>query len=116
MSISVVTITILHNHPHSWLSGTYYVNVPDQSDAETYRSDLNPGAISFFDPRGQANMNAIRGDGQVDPEHRILPTGGDLLLWPAFLHHLVHPNMAEVPRISVSFNVVLKWKPEYMPH
>ena len=42
----------LHNHPHSWLSGTYYVNVPDQSDAETYRSDLNPGAISFFDPRG----------------------------------------------------------------
>jgi hypothetical protein len=24
--------------------------------------------------------------------------------------------MAEVPRISVSFNVVLKWKPEYMPH
>ena len=53
----------LHNHPHSWLSGTYYVNVPDQSDAETYRSDLNPGAISFFDPRGQANMNAIRGDG-----------------------------------------------------
>jgi len=106
----------LHNHPHSWLSGTYYVNVPDQSDAETYRSDLNPGAISFFDPRGQANMNAIRGDGQVDPEHRILPTGGDMLLWPAFLHHLVHPNMAEVPRISVSFNVVLKWKPEYMPH
>jgi len=60
-------------------------------------------------------MNAIRGDGQVDPEHRILPVGGDLLLWPAFLHHLVHPNMAEVPRISVSFNVVLKWKADYIP-
>ena len=105
----------LHNHPHSWLSGTYYVNVPDQADAETFRSDLNPASISFFDPRPQANMNAIRGDGQVDPEHRILPVGGDLLLWPAFLHHLVHPNMAEVPRISVSFNVVLKWKADYIP-
>ena len=106
----------LHNHPHSWLSATYYVNVPDQSDAETYRSDLNPSASSFFDQRGQTNMNAIRGDRQVDPEYRILPTGGDLLLWPAFLHHLVHPNMAKVLRIAVSFNVVLKWKAEYMPH
>ena len=24
----------LHNHPHSWLSGTYYVSVPDQAEAE----------------------------------------------------------------------------------
>jgi len=70
----------LHNHPHSWLSGTYYINVPDQSDAEIYRSDLNPASISFFDPRPQANMNSIRGDNQVDPEHRVLPKSGDLLL------------------------------------
>ena len=105
----------LHNHPHSWLSGTYYVSVPDQSDADTFRSDLNPSAISFFDPRPQANMNSIRNDGQVDAEHRLMPNDGDLFLWPAFLHHLVHPNMADMPRISVSFNVVLKWKNEYIP-
>lgn len=105
----------LHNHPHSWLSGTYYVNVPDQSEAESFRSDLNPACISFFDPRPQANMNAIRDDGQVDPEYRVLPRAGELLVWPAFLHHLVHPNMAPTPRISVSFNVVLKWKNDYIP-
>ena len=105
----------LHNHPHSWLSGTYYISVPDQSDADLFRSDLNPASISFFDPRPQANMNAIRDDGQVDPEHRLMPTAGDLLLWPAFLHHLVHPNMADLPRISISFNVVLKWKNDYIP-
>jgi len=105
----------LHNHPHSWLSGTYYVSVPDQSDADTFRSDLNPSAISFFDPRPQANMNSIRNDGQVDAEYRLLPNNGDLFLWPAFLHHLVHPNMTEMPRISVSFNVVLKWKNDYIP-
>ena len=40
----------LHNHPHAWLSGTYYLNVPDQGAAETFRSDLNPGAISFLIP------------------------------------------------------------------
>ena len=77
----------LHNHPHSWLSGTYYINVPDQSDAEIYRSDLNPASISFFDPRPQANMNSIKGDKQVDAEYRVLPKSGDLLLWPAFIHH-----------------------------
>ena len=71
----------LHNYPHSWLSKTYYVSVPYQSDAE----------------------------------HRLLPNDGDLFLWPAFLDHLVHPNMADMPRISVSFNVVLKWKNEYIP-
>jgi len=28
----------------------------------------------------------------------------------------VHPNMADLPRISISFNVVLKWKNDYIPH
>jgi len=106
----------LHNHPHSWLSGTYYVSMPDQAAAETFRSDLNPGAISFYDPRPQANMNAIRNDGQVDPEHRVVPRAGDLFLWPSFLHHFVHPNMVDAPRISISFNVVLKWRKEYLPY
>ena len=100
----------LHNHPHSWLSGTYYVQMPDQSGARRHRSDLDPGAISFYDPRPQANMTAVRGDGQVDPEHRIVPTAGQLLLWPSFLHHLVHPNLVEEPRISISFNAVLTRK------
>ncbi len=103
----------LHNHPHSWLSGTYYVAVPGQGGA-THRSDLNPNAISFFDPRGQANMNAISGDGQFDPEHRIDPRPGQLLLWPSFLHHLVHPNLSDEVRISVSFNIVLKWRNAYI--
>lgn len=105
----------LHNHPHSWLSGTYYVQVPDRPKKLPGRSDLNPGAISFYDPRPQANMNAVRGDGQVDPEFRILPKPGEMLLWPAFLHHLVHPNHSDEPRISISFNIVLRWKEDYLP-
>jgi uncharacterized protein (TIGR02466 family) len=105
----------LHNHPHSWLSGTYYVQVPSGEPKVKGRSDLNPGAISFFDPRPQANMLAVKGDGQVDPEHRVMPEPGMLLLWPAFLHHLVHPNLFEEPRISISFNVVLNWRDAYLP-
>lgn len=105
----------LHNHPHSYLSGTYYVAMPEQRKLPEQRSDLNPGAISFFDPRAQANMNAIAKDRQVDPEFRVQPEPGLILLWPSFLHHLVHPNFSDEPRISVSFNVVLKWRSEYIP-
>jgi len=91
----------LHNHPHSYLSGTYYVAVPSQSLPPQHRSDLNPAAISFFDPRPQANMNAIAGDGQVDPEYRVEPQAGMILLWPSFLHHFIHPNFSVEPRISI---------------
>ena len=106
----------LHNHPHSWLSGTYYVNVPDQTDAEIFRNDLNPAYISFFDPRPQANMNSIKNDKQVDPEYRVLPQSGDLFIWPAFIHHLVHPNMSDAPRLSLSFNVIVEWSDELIPN
>ena len=105
----------LHNHPHCWLSGTYYVAVPPSGPLPEGRSDRNPNAISFFDPRPQANMLAIRGDPQVDPEHRIQPESGDLRIWPAFLHHLVHVNLSQQARISISFNVVLRWRDTYLP-
>ena len=49
----------LHNHPHL-AERHYYIAVPDQTAAEQYRSDLNFAAISFYDPRPQANMNAIQ--------------------------------------------------------
>jgi hypothetical protein len=60
-------------------------------------------------------MLAIRGDAQVDPEHRIRPVPGEVLLWPAFLHHMVHVNLSRTPRISISFNIVLKWRDDYLP-
>lgn len=103
----------LHNHPHSYLSGTYYIKVPVARGGS--RSDLNPGAISFFDPRPQANLTAIMGDGQIDPEFRILPEPGLMLLWPSFLHHMVHPNLSDEPRVSVSYNVLLKDVQRYLP-
>jgi hypothetical protein len=27
----------------------------------------------------------------------------------------VHPNLIETPRISIGFNLVLKWKDAYLP-
>ena len=104
-----------HNHPHSYLSGTYYVQMPEQTVGPDQRADINPGDISFFDPRGQANMLAVAGDGQIEAEHRVEPKSGVLLLWPSYLHHFVHPNLSSEERISVSFNIVLKWTDDFIP-
>lgn len=105
----------VHNHPHAYLSGTYYVEIPAQQLDLPGRSDRRPGAISFYDPRPQANMMAIKEDPQIEAEYTILPQAGTLLLWPAFLHHFVHPNLSEQQRLSVSFNIVLNWSDEYLP-
>ena len=60
-------------------------------------------------------MTAIRSDPNIEAEFTVSPRAGLILLWPAFLQHFVHPNLSEEPRISISFNVVLKWSYEYLP-
>ena len=105
-----------HNHPRAYLSGTYYVKVPAPEDASTRgRDDLRPGCITFYDPRPGINMTAIRGDPYVDPEYTVRPAAGMLLMWPAFINHFVHPNLAKSKRVSISFNIVLQWSDDYLP-
>jgi uncharacterized protein (TIGR02466 family) len=105
-----------HNHPHAYLSGTYYVAVPKMEQAlPDNRPDVRPGAISFYDPRAAANMTAIRGDRQIEAEFTHRPKAGDVLLWPAFLLHFVHPNLSDEKRVSISFNATLKWSEDYLP-
>ena len=104
-----------HNHPHAYLSGTYYVAVPDGQAEIGTRRDLRSGRITFYDPRGAVNMTAIKRDPNIEAEHTVDPKAGMILLWPAFLNHFVHPNLSQEPRISISFNVVLKWSDDYLP-
>ncbi len=104
-----------HNHPHSYLSGTYYVKIPSGRDTPGNRGDVRPGRITFYDPRGAVNMGSIKNDLNVDPEFTVQPEPGLIMLWPAFLNHFVHPNLAKETRISISFNIVLKWEEHYLP-
>jgi uncharacterized protein (TIGR02466 family) len=104
-----------HNHPRSYLSGTYYVQVPARMEPRHGRADVRPGCISLYDPRPMVNMTAIKGDPYVNPEYTVTPTAGMILMWPAFLNHFVHPNLSREPRVSVSFNVMLEWSDDYLP-
>ncbi len=104
-----------HNHPHAYLSGTYYVRVPRTPSLPDNRADVRPGCITFYDPRGSVNMTAIRDDPQIESELTIAPRAGMMLLWPAFMLHYVHPNLSDELRISVSFNLLLKSPGDYLP-
>ena len=104
-----------HNHPHAYLSGTYYVRVPTEREKLETRNDLRPGRLTLYDPRACANMTAIKDDPYVEPEYTVDPRPGMIILWPAFVNHFVHPNLSEAPRISVSFNLMLKWDEQLLP-
>ena len=92
-----------HNHAWCYLSGTYYVKLPDDGG----------GAISFYDPRGTVNMLMPAGESAGAHEYTLRPGPGTLLLWHASLNHLVHPHQSEQARISISFNIVLEWANHY---
>ena len=79
-----------HIHPHSVISGTFYVEVPPAS-----------GAIRFEDPRLPLMMTApTRPDTFVTVE----PRPGLLLLWESWLRHEVLAGTGKGERLSISFN------------
>ncbi|GLR47371.1 TIGR02466 family protein [Sphingomonas astaxanthinifaciens] len=86
-----------HIHPHSILSGTLYVEVPEGG-----------GAIRFEDPRLPMMMAApTRSPDAPEPLRpfvTVQPRPGQLLLWESWLRHEVLPGTARAERLSISFN------------
>lgn len=79
-----------HIHPHSIISGTFYIEVPKGS-----------GDIRFEDPRLPLMMSAPpRADSFVE----VQPRAGLLLMWESWLRHEVLPGTGKGERLSISFN------------
>lgn len=87
----------IHSHPNNYLSGVYYVSVPDGGDT-----------INFHDPRVQTGIlrlpvTALTADNADQVVVQVKE--GTLLLFPAWLQHSVDANRGTEARISVSFNL-----------
>jgi len=86
-----------HIHPHSILSGTLYVEVPDGG-----------GPIRYEDPRLPMMMaSPVRREDAPDelrPFVAVEPRRGLLLMWESWLRHEVLPGTARQDRLSISFN------------
>ncbi len=86
-----------HIHPHSVLSGTYYVEIP-----------AGASALKLEDPRLAMMMAAPTRLPDAPEDARsfvyVQPAAGTVLIWESWLRHEVPANAAKTPRISISFN------------
>lgn len=86
-----------HIHPHSVVSGTFYVAVPPGA-----------GRLKLEDPRLPMLMAAPPRREDAPEELRTFvyaePRPGSLFLWESWLRHEVVPGSGKGDRISISFN------------
>jgi len=91
----------LHNHPFNYLSGVFYLQVPEDS-----------GSLIFHDPRPQSEvLSPPKKQGEnLHTAHRVTwePKQNDLLVFPSWLQHEVEINNSQEERIVISFNIELK--------
>ncbi len=94
----------IHNHPGCTWSGVYYVSVgiPDPD------APPDAGKIEFLDPRMGATETGLTGPDAV-PKLRIEPEPGTMVIFPSWLYHYVNPFRGGGERISIAFNVNLRF-------
>ncbi|VTR99647.1 TIGR02466 family protein [Tuwongella immobilis] len=92
---------VVHVHGNSFWSGVYYLQTPPDC-----------GNLFFLDPRPMVHMMSLP---QTQPSRltfsRITyaPRVGRMLLFPSWLQHGVEPNLSQVDRICLSFNLAVRW-------
>jgi uncharacterized protein (TIGR02466 family) len=88
---------IAHIHPSAWMSGVYYVALPEAVAAS---SDESQGWIEFGQPPDHFH-------GHVDPELKLVkPREGLVVLFPSFFYHRTIPFDSPGRRISIAFDVL----------
>ena len=88
----------LHIHPNSYISGVYYVKVPENSGSLVLK---HPTRLqSIFTP-----TNVLKNYNENNSSNwSIIPEVGKLVLFPSWLEHEVTQNMSGEDRISIAFN------------
>ena len=84
-----------HMHPGGWVSGVYYVALPDVVDKNSAH-----GWIEFGRP-----PSALGTVPETDII-RIIPQPGKLVLFPSYLFHQTVPFDSPQRRISVAFDAI----------
>lgn len=90
----------LHFHPHSALSGGYYVQTPPNSIP-----------MKIEDPRMALYMNAPLRENTTaaskDLYYKVPAKAGEFVIFESWLRHEVPPNTSKKSRVSLSFNYSL---------
>ena len=86
-----------HMHPEGWMSGGYYVEVPD---GVAYGGD-EAGCLAFGIPDGLIGEEAAHSVQLV----QIRPTPGLLTLFPSHAYHRTFPHNKEGRRMCIAFDI-----------
>ncbi|HAA93385.1 MAG TPA: hypothetical protein DCS82_09680 [Rhodospirillaceae bacterium] len=88
---------ISHAHNTAWLSGVYYVRLPDVVGDD---SSDRAGWIEFGTPPPEFPVD-------LDPETVFIqPEEGKMVLFPGYMFHRTVPTGVTERRISVAFNII----------
>jgi uncharacterized protein (TIGR02466 family) len=92
---------ILHNHPGQDLAAVYYVKAarPDKPAG-------SGGHLELRDPRPVAGFCNFPKLFSAEPL-QITPEPGMLVVFPAWVEHMVHPHHGSEDRISIAINIKL---------
>jgi len=81
-----------HYHSAGWLSGVYYVDVPDEVEKD------GNGWLVF----GRPDLGNIT----LCEDYAIKPVPGNLVLFPSYMWHGTNPIKSEQHRMTVAFDIV----------
>lgn len=86
----------LHDHGSTVLAATYYIKTPD-----------NCGDLLLVDPRGAHDWGREYDNGIDCVKYkRITPSAGKLVMFPAYIMHMIEPNCSDEQRVSLSCNII----------
>jgi uncharacterized protein (TIGR02466 family) len=91
----------LHSHPNSFWSGVYYVTGNNASDEYPFS-----GKLELVDPRPGASLEYVDST-RLYGRFLVNPSPGQMIVFPSWLQHFVHPCRGNEPRISIAFNASL---------
>lgn len=95
----------LHDHHPAGWSCVYYVQVGESSLDESLS-----GVIEFVDPRSGIAAAKLPG-APFEQQIRVVPEDGMLVLFPAWLKHIVYPYRGKTTRIAIAVNINFEDRP-----
>lgn len=94
-------------------SGTFYVNVPEDSGDLVFHNGREDYTFMTHEPaivRIPEVFMKNPSNKHIRPLYRVKPQNGDMYFWMADMIHGVEQNKSNETRLSISFNIGLKLK------
>jgi uncharacterized protein (TIGR02466 family) len=90
-----------HTHPGAHWSGVYYVAQPEVEEGSS-------GMIEFLDPRFDLEHWKILDASAFRQKLTFRPSVGEVIVFPSYLMHWVHPNQSNEDRVTIAFNATFQ--------